>query len=181
MTTYLSILRGINVGGRRKILMADLRKLYEDIGLLNCSTYIQSGNAFFELKKKGNTLKLATKIEKAIAKQYGFDVPVIVMTIDELENAIGTNPFFEEDTAIERLHLTFLKELPTPNQLDNINEYNYEPDQFKILGKNAFIFCSKKYSDTKLTNKFFETKLKVTATTRNWKTVLKLSALAENK
>ncbi len=179
MTKYISLLRGINVGGHRKILMADLRALYEGLGLLNCTTYIQSGNAFFELKRKSDPTKLAAKIEKAIAEKYGFDVSVIVMTVETLEAAIAGNPYYKSDTEIERLILTFLKEEPTSEKLEKIKDFDHGDDKFEVAGKHVFIYLEGKYRDTKLSNKFFESKLKVAATTRNWKTVLKLSALAK--
>lgn len=80
---------------------------------------------------------------------------------------------------IERLHLTFLKEVPETEKLEKIKTYDSYPDNFKIIGKNVFVYCSGKYSDSKFANSFFENKLKVSATTRNWKTVLKLSELSK--
>jgi uncharacterized protein (DUF1697 family) len=97
-----------------------------------------------------------------------------------LAKAVLSNPFFKKkEVDIERLHLTFLKETPETSKLEEIKTYNYPSDEFKIVEKNAFVYCSGKYSDSKLTNKFFENKLKVPATTRNWKTVLKLLEMSK--
>ena len=176
MTKRVAILRGINVGGRRKILMADLKVLLNKLSFKNVTTYIQSGNVIFDAKDKIKNNEIEEKITKAIKKEYDFDVPVIVKTEKEFNKIISTNPF-EKGEEIERLHFTFLKTIPVDENLEKIATYDYSPDKFKIEGSNVFIFCSKKYSDTKLTNKFFESKLKTTATTRNWKTMLKLSHL----
>lgn len=180
MTKYIAILRGINVGGRRKILMADLRKLLATLDFSAIQTYIQSGNVIFETPAEQDHLKLAADIEQLIVDNYDFAVPVIVRSLDEWQQAVATNPFYQEnETDIEHLHLTFLKKLPEGRKLNKINTYDYAPDQFNIIGKDAFVYCSGRYSASKLTNKFFESKLKVTTTTRNWKTVLKLLELSQ--
>ena len=180
MTKYIAILRGINVGGKRKILMADLKELFSEIGFADIQTYIQSGNVIFNTKRKDDNIEFANKIEQSIAKNYDFKVPVIVRNVEELNEAISNNPFFQKNDK-ERLHLTFLKEVPETEKLDKIKTYDYSPDKFEIKDKNVFVYCSGKYSDSKLTNKFFESKLKMSATTRNWKTVLKLLELLNTK
>jgi len=179
MARYISILRGINVGGNRKILMADLKSLFEKLGFSNVQTFIQSGNIIFESIKKESNTDLERNIQKAISETFSFDVPVIVRTSEEMAESIANNPFWKEkDADIERLHLTFLKELPSVEKLEKIKDLQFLPDRFQIIGQEAFIFCSAGYSDSKLTNQFFESKLGVSATTRNWKTVMKLYALS---
>ena len=171
------MLRGINVGGKRKIRMADLRQLFEKLGYSNISTYIQSGNVIFDYDRIVEAKELEEKIQEAIFDTYGFEVPVIIRSVNEIEHSILNNPFLDSNE-IERLYLTFLKETPNTINLEKINEYNSPTDNFKIMDKDVFISCSGKYSDSKLTNTFFEKKLKVTATTRNWKTVNKLFQIA---
>ncbi len=178
---YIVILRGINVGGHRKILMADLKKHLINLNLENITTYIQSGNILFDYFGKIEPKNLEEQIETLIKTIYGFDVPTIILTKDELDNAIRFNPYFQDLSAdTDRLHLTFLKNIPTSIDLEKTSTFDYSPDLFTISGKNIFIYCAKKYSDTKLTNSFFESKLKVSTTTRNWKTVLKLSELVKS-
>lgn len=178
MNRKIGILRGINVGGKRKILMADLKSLCEELGLKNVKTYIQSGNLIFNSDKPNSELE--NKLEKAITEKFGFDVPVIVRTEKELESSISKNPFIAKDADIYQLHLTFLKEKPNEEDIERILTFNYEPDKFKIAEKDIFIFCAGKYHESKLTNNFFEKQLEVGATTRNWKTVMKLSELSKN-
>lgn len=175
MDKYISILRGINVSGNRKILMKDLKVLFEKMGLLKVETYIQSGNVVFESDLKWSNADLEVKIQQAIIETFGFDVPVIVRSADEWAKSIANNPFWkEEDADIDRLHLTCLKEVPSPELLEKIKLFHFLPDRYEIIGKDVFIFCAAGYGTSKLTNPFFESKLKVPATTRNWKTVLKL-------
>ena len=180
MTKKIAILRGINVGGKRKILMADLRLICEKLGFSNVKTYIQSGNVIFEVAKKATDIKMAEDLEKAILDKYGFEVPVIVKSAAKIAQAVQDNPFYQQDLEeIKPLHLTFLKESPSAENLAKTETYDYAPDKFVIKDKCVFIYCEGKYHQSKLTNNFFEKKLKVAATTRNWKTVLKLLELSK--
>ena len=180
MTKYISILRGINVGGKRKILMADLRELYESLDFVNVITYIQSGNVIFESKKKNANTTFTKKITQAIFDKYGFEVPVIIRSVEEIKSIVENHPFEKKEGAqIENLCLTFLSEIPSDENLEKINTYDYSPDLFQIIEDNVFLFIQGKYHQSKLTNNFFEKKLKVSATTRNWKTVNKLLELSE--
>ena len=96
MQTFISILRGINVSGQKKIRMADLKKLYESLGFSDVKTYIQSGNVIFKSDSKSSDIELAKKIEKAISAKYHFEVPVIIRASAELKNIISQNPFVKE-------------------------------------------------------------------------------------
>ena len=156
--------------------MADLKALCQKLGWTNVVTYIQSGNLIFDSEKQNSQLE--NTLEKAISSKYGFDVPVIIRNASELQTSIGNNSFAAGDTDITKLHLTFLKEKPSNENVEKIKTYNYEPDKFEIEEKHVFIYCAGKYHQTKLTNNFFENKLQVGATTRNWKTVLKLQELS---
>lgn len=178
MNRKIAILRGINVGGKRKILMADLKILCEKLEFKDIETYIQSGNLIFNSKIENPELE--NIIEKSIKEKFGFDVPTIVRNSNELRTCIDKNPYVDKDADINQLHLTFLKDKPTNENLEKLLTYNYEPDKFKIHEKNVFLFCEGKYHKSKLTNNFFEKKLKVGATTRNWKTILKLIELTKN-
>jgi len=158
--------------------MVNLKSLYEKLGFLKVKTYIQSGNVIFESEQKASIATLEEKIHHSILETFGFDVPVIIRTTEEWSESIANNPFWNEREAdIDRLHLTFLKEIPSSEKLETIRAMVFPPDKFKINGKDVFIFCSAGYSDSKLTNSFFESKLKVTSTTRNWKTVMKLNEI----
>lgn len=168
MPVFLSILRGINVSGQKKILMSDLKQLYEELDFKKVQTFIQSGNVVFESK---SSTSLAKKIEQNIKQKYEFDVPVIIRTMDEMETTIKNNPFLKtKGIELDKLHVTYLSEPPTVESIKKIKEYNFEPDTFHIIEKEIYIHCPNGYGRTKLTNTFFEKKLNITATTRNWKT-----------
>jgi uncharacterized protein (DUF1697 family) len=176
MDTFISILRGINVSGHNKIPMEELRILYEDMGFKNVTSYIQSGNVVFKsAKNPGN------KIRKKILEKFGFDVPIVIRTAEELGSVIKKNPLVKEkDINIEKLHVTFLADVPGKDNLVKIKEYNYEPEKFIISGKEVYLYIPDSYGNGKLNNAFFENKLKVTATTRNWRTVNELFKIVES-
>ena len=179
MQTFISILRGINVSGQKKILMADLKKLYESLKFSEVKTYIQSGNVVFKSDSKTSDIQLARKIEKAISAKYKFEVPVITRTKEELEKILSQNSFTKEKSIdLKKLHVTFLSETPDREKMEQIKEVDFSPDQFIIKGKEIYLHIPNSYGETKLSNKFFENKLKVSATTRNWNTVNKLLELA---
>lgn len=177
---HIAILRGINVGGKRKLLMADLRTLFTNLGFENVATYIQSGNVLFDHPVGADPQQTALRIKEAIAKTFGYDVPVIVLPAADLIEAIQSNPYSQTNSAdINRLHLTFLSQLPDAQKVAEISVLDFSPDQFQVIGKHIFLRCESKYHKTKLNNQFFEKKLGVDATTRNWKTVLKLGEMVE--
>lgn len=179
MKKRIALLRGINVGGRRKILMADLRSLLsQKLGFKNVQTYIQSGNIIFDCTSQKTDTILAANIQQLVIDSYGFEVPTIVRTVNEFENLVIHNPFLNK-VDISQLFVTFLSESPTLQNVEKIKTFDVKADEFVVVANNIFGYCVEKYSDSKLTNNFFESKLKTTATTRNWKTVLKLIALAK--
>jgi Uncharacterized protein conserved in bacteria len=181
MSKNIAILRGINVGTGRKVPMADLKKLCESLGLRNVQTYIQSGNLVFELAQPEPISALETRLQKVVSETFGFEIPVLIRTSEEWTESIAQNPFLKEENAdIDRLHLTCLKELPSPELLEEIKTFQYLPDRYEIIGREVFVYCANGYGKTKFTNSFFETKLKTTATTRNWKTVIQLNKLTKS-
>lgn len=180
MTTYISILRGINVTGHNKLPMTDLKKLYGDLKLKNPVTYIQSGNVLFQSEERDKSA-MAKKITKGISNKYGYDVPVLILTVQEIAAIIKNNPFPKKkgiDT--NKLHVTFLEMKPQKENADKIDNRLFDPDQFMIIEKTVYLYCPDGYGRTKLNNNFFENKLKVTATTRNWRTVNELLKISES-
>ena len=176
MNRKIAVLRGINVGGKRRILMVDLKSLCEKLGWHNVESYIQSGNLIFDSDKANSELE--SDLERSIEGRFGFNVPVIVRSSKELKSSIEKNPFYDESTNIDQLHLTLLKEKPRQENTEQIRNFVFEPDRFEIIDKDVFILCKGKYHKTKLTNNFIEKKLLTGATTRKWKTVLKLCEMS---
>lgn len=179
MQTYISILRGINLGGHNTIKMDDLKNLLSKCGLKNIETYIQSGNVIYQYKST-DTKELDILIKDKILQQFKFEVPVITLTIDELKATAKNNPFSKDkkkDTSF--FHITFLSDEPTKDNLSKMISLSYPPDEFVIIGKAVYLYCPNGYGNTKLSNKFLENKVKVSATTRNWKTTNELIAIAD--
>jgi uncharacterized protein (DUF1697 family) len=179
MQTYISILRGINVSGQRVIKMDDLRTLYAKLGFLNSQSYIQSGNVIFQ-NQPLPPKELERLISAKIADSFNFDVPVIVLDIEELNRVILNNPFpNEKEKDSTRMHVTFLSGKPEELQLEQLIGINFQPDEFHVIDKAIYVYCPNGYGATKLNNAFFERKLGLSATSRNWKTTLELRNMAE--
>ena len=179
MATFISILRGINVSGQKLIKMDALRKLYDNLGFRNVSTYVQSGNVIFS-SNDIDTHELEQKISKEIEKEFGFEVPIIVLTVDKLKYVIDNNPFLkfpDKDHAF--LHVTFLSSKPDYFDPKVIENKKQEGEDVFFTDDVVYLYCPKGYGSTKLTNTFLESKLKVGATTRNWKTTNELLKITQ--
>lgn len=176
--TYISMLRGINVGGHRKIKMDDLKILYENLQLENVMTYIQSGNVVFQSNIQ-SCKALADLISKQIHQQFQLDVPVIVKSLEEFNDLYENNPFVTQNKDTEKLYIIFLSENINEPVIEEINKYAGD-DLFIIYKSAIYLFCTNGYGKTKLTNTFFEKKLKILATTRGWTTVSKLREIAKS-
>ena len=160
--------------------MNDLRAALEDLNFKNVKTYIQSGNVVFQTEKT-ECRDLEREIEEKIASAFGFDVPILVKRQIEVVNILQQNPFVNErDEAIEWLHVTFLSNIPEQQFVEKIKDLSTPPDEFILSETAIYLFCPKGYGNSKLSNTFFENKLKVTATTRNWRTVNELVRMAES-
>jgi uncharacterized protein (DUF1697 family) len=179
MKTYISILRGINVSGKNMIKMAELKKCFENAGFKNINTYIQSGNIVFRDKEQDEK-DMIHKIEGLINNHFSLSVPVIVRNTVEWSEVVAHNPFQGNDEIdIAKLHVTFLSDEPGPDRIELIKDLKFDPDLFVISGRTVYLYCPDGYGNTKINNTYFENKLKVTATTRNWRTVNELMRLAE--
>ena len=179
--TYISLLRGINVSGQKKIIMKDLKALYASLGFENVVTYIQSGNVIFKSNQSEDVL--IELIEKAIANKYGFDVPVQIRSASEFEQIVKSSPFTELDLVEEgtRVMVTFLASPPSTESVAKLMTYVKEPERLIIVRREVYLHCPNGYGKTKLSNVFIENKLKVKATTRNWKSVTKLHELGRDQ
>lgn len=175
---YIALLRGINIGRNKRIKMADLVKILESLGFKNVKTYLQSGNVIFE-HDSSDILEIAGSIERKISEAFSFSVDVIIRTMDELENIVKGNPFIKEpDIELDKLHVTFLADIPDQKAVLNLDLKVAENEKFEIIGREVYLYCPNGYARTKLKNDVFERKLNTTATTRNWKTTNKLFELS---
>ena len=180
MQTYIAILRGINVSGKNTIKMDKLNELFVRLNFQNVKTYIQSGNMVFQ-SKSTDYQAFEKQIQDKIREEFGFEVPVMVIQKSDWDFMATNNPFVnkrQED--ITKLHVTFFSKMPEQALFEKIKDGNYAADEFIISDKSIYLFCPNGYGNTKLSNNFFENKLKITATTRNWKTVNELMTMAES-
>ena len=174
MPTYISLLRGINVSGQKKILMADLKSLYEELGFTNVQTYIQSGNVVFEYQKI-TTVKLQEMIFEKIKSHYDFEVPNLILAPSEIEEALNNNPYQN----IEKPYFTFLSENPKQENIDVLNSIVFDNEIFELKGKVLYAHYPNGAGRAKLNNNLIEKKLKVKATSRNLNTINKLFEMAK--
>jgi uncharacterized protein (DUF1697 family) len=159
--------------------MDALQRLYIDQKFEKVQTYIQSGNVVFQFMN-AETKEIEKTIAKAISERFGFDVPVIVKELDEVKQIARNNPFLSDNSKdISYLHVTFLSDTPSPENSLKIMDDRYGEDEFKLIDNVVYLYCPTGYSNSKLTNGFFENKLKAIATTRNWKTTSELINIAE--
>jgi uncharacterized protein (DUF1697 family) len=178
MKKFIALLRGINVSGQKKIKMSALKNLFEELSFNNVQTYIQSGNVLFT-SKSINKKAIRTKIENKILEEYGYKVEVILKTPDEFKRAIKSNPFLKDKKKnSERIYFTFLSEKPSSSNIKILKDINYLPEQFIFDNDVIYLFFPNGYGKAKLNNNFFEKKLEVIATTRNYKTVETLYTLS---
>jgi uncharacterized protein (DUF1697 family) len=178
MQTYISLLRGINVSGQKIIKMDDLRRVYEHLNFHNVRTYVQSGNVIFQTKESNQTL-LQQKINAEIAREFGFDVPVLIMSIQQLKQTIGNNPFAKDVTKEQSfLHVTFLAESPVNMDIKAITDKKLNNEDIAFTPCAVYLYCPAGYGSSKLSNNLIEAKLRVKASTRNWKTSNELLKIA---
>jgi len=180
MNTYISLLRGINVSGQKKVKMAELKSIYQSLNFENVMTYIQSGNVVFQSDKDPETLKLL--VETAIKEYFNFEVPVLILTKSHLVNTAKCLPFtsINIETEGSKIIVFFLSENVSANQRYIIETYLTNSEQL-IMGKDViYLYCPLGLGKSKLTNKLIETKLKLTSTARNIKTVHKLLSLSDD-
>jgi uncharacterized protein (DUF1697 family) len=171
MPIHVALLRGINIGAHKRVKMDDLRKSFEGLGLEQVKTYIQSGNVVFR-SGKSSTAALQKKIEERIVSDFGFSASVIVRTSDDLGNTINANPFLKQrGIDLEKLHVTFLADIPPASGLKKLAEFTVAPDQSRCVGKEIYLYLPNGFSASSLWKVPWEKALVVATTTRNWKTV----------
>ena len=178
MRKYIALLRGINVGGHKKIKMAELREVLSSNGFQKVQTYIQSGNILFQSEKQ-TPLELSKNINQLIEESFGFQVPVLVLSAEDLPKILNNNSF-EENTEDNHLFFTLLKTPPEPEKISRFKEYQFENEDFYFTEVCVYLCFKGSYRNAKLNNNFIENKLGVEATTRNLKTMQKLLELSRD-
>lgn len=180
MTIYLAFLRGVNVGGHRKIPMAKLSAMMTSMGFHHVRTYIQSGNIVFAAGDEHHSA-IELKISGRIQAVFGFEVPVIIRTEEAIRHIISCNPFIANTASgTENLFLCLLKSPPDQENLHKLSEKAFAGEQLIAVDDHLFLKIDGSYGKAKLNNNYIEGKLKMDATTRNWKTMMAMISLAES-
>jgi uncharacterized protein (DUF1697 family) len=177
--THVALLRGINLGARNKISMADLRALFETLGHDEVATHLQSGNVVFK-SAGGKQADLIRAIEKRIKTDLGLDVTVLLRSKAQMAKVRSGNPFAARSKDPTKLHVTFLAETPERARVRDLDPGAGGSDEFRVVGREIYLHYPGGYGRSKLSNAWFEKRLGVTATTRNWRTVTKLAELVSD-
>ncbi|MEV6103399.1 DUF1697 domain-containing protein [Streptomyces sp. NPDC051940] len=178
MSKQIALLRGINVSGHNKIPMARLREVLTERGYGNVVTYVASGNVVFD--DPGTVPeKTAVAIEAAILEEFGLQIPVIVRTRAEIAEIVAGNPLPEGPAEPARFLAVFLSAVPKDTWFQTDDPAQYEPDKYVVGDRVVYVWCPNGLGRSKLAANFANKKLGITATARNWNTVLKILELAE--
>jgi uncharacterized protein (DUF1697 family) len=177
MTTYVALLRSVNVAGHGRLAMPELRDSFLALGYTDVATYIQTGNVVFKSPSRSAS-KLETAIEQQLESAFGSTPTVIVRTAAELAKAAATSPYPDGGADPSRHHVTFLAAAPSKASLATFNPPASGRDELTVIGREVYVHTPDGYANTKLTGTYLERHLGVSSTTRNWNTVTKLNALA---
>lgn len=180
MTTYVALLRGINLGSRNRLSMATLRELITSAGGSDVRTLLQSGNAVFDHEDVEPGV-LAQELEASIAENTGLTVPCVVREIDDLRRVLADNPFADVDFDPAKLVVMFLSGPVDAERVSGIDPELYAPDEFRLGEREIYVNCPTGLARSKLPTALGNKRFGLVATARNWNTVTKLSAMTDNR
>lgn len=182
MTIYIALLRGINVGGRNKIKMAELKDMFQSMGFNAVQTYIQSGNVLFCSEDDPDVLR--QRIEEEIEKVFSISLTIVLRTSSELDQIIENCPFSdairreaEASTEVETFYVSLLLESPALDGIEKLRRFVSPTDEFRIQKREVYLLLREGVRNSPLANNLFQ--LNVPYTMRNWTTINKLNALAK--
>jgi uncharacterized protein (DUF1697 family) len=156
--------------------MKELVEMFVDAKCGNVRTYVQSGNVIFGADP-GASARLAGLITTRISDHFGYKVPLVLRTAQQIGNVLSNNPFLKAGVAEKELHVLFLAGLPPPRLVKDLDCDRSLPDAFEVRGQEIYLRLPNGVAGTKLTNQYFDSKLRTTSTARNWRTVTKLFEL----
>ena len=174
MITFIVLLKGINVGGHKKVPMAELRLLLNEKGFESVQTYIQSGNVI--LKSSRSKVEIEQTIKEAILTHFGFEVSVLALLRKDLQTIFDQCPY--EEKIKKASYFMMLHDQPEPDDLKNALEKTYEGEDYHIINSCIYYYSSKGFGQSKFNVNFFERKFKTFATARNYNTMVKLLSLS---
>ena len=174
---HIALLRGVNVGGRNKLPMANLRAIFTAAGCEAVQTYIQSGNVVFEAAQD-LAERVPEIVSTAIRRRFGFDTAVVVRSKEALRQVVASNPF---DTSGDPrfLHVAFLGDTPSAEAVARLDPERSPPDAFAVRGCSVYLHYPNGVARSKLTNEYLAAQLQTVSTTRNWRTLLALLEMVD--
>ncbi len=173
VNTYVALLRGINVGGKHKLPMKDLVEIFAACKCKDTRTYIQSGNVVF--CTSGDAMqRLGPALEKRIEERFGFAVPIVFRSHDQLARVVSANPFLKAGKPELTLHVLFLADAPSAEAISRLDPNRSPGDEFRVTGSEVYLYFPNGAGNSKLTSAYFDSRLNTIGTARNWATVLKL-------
>jgi uncharacterized protein (DUF1697 family) len=175
----VALLRGVNVGGKNKLPMKELCALFAAAGCTKVSNYIQSGNIIFEASD-AVAKQIPAKVGASIEKQFGFPARLVLRTEEQLRRVSQSNPYLKPGVDEDLLSVMFLADTPSADSIAELDPERSAPDTYIVEGDVIFLCTPTGLARTKLTNAYFDSKLKTFSTARNWRTVLKLLELCGN-
>ena len=193
---HVALLRGINVGGKNRLPMKELAAIFSRLGCAEVRTYIQSGNVVHQASE-ALARRAPAAVSAALAGRFGLRVPVVTRTAAELGEVARRNPFLRAGADAGTLHVAFLQEeagsagrrakaarpehladRPDPAAVTSLDPARSPPDAFAVRGRDVYLHLPSGVARTRLTNAYFDSKLRTTSTVRNWRTVLQLLEMA---
>ena len=177
---YVALLRGVNMGGKNKLPMKDLAEIFAKAGCGEVKTYIQSGNVVFTAPESLCS-GLPTKVAKEINKRFGHAPAMTIRSLQQMLDIVRHNPYAKPGMDEKRLAVLFLADTPTSKQIESLDPDRSPGDDFTVRGSEIYLYAAKNgFADTKLTNAYFDSKLKTMSTARNWRTTLTLLSMMES-
>ncbi|GAA2489339.1 DUF1697 domain-containing protein [Streptomyces gobitricini] len=181
-TRYAALLRGINVGGHKKVPMAQLRTLLTELGHSDVTTYLQSGNAAFTSTSGAGEDTLAAELGAAIEQHFGFRVDCLVCGGPYLRAVADACPFPAAGLEPRQLHVTYFSEAVTPDRFARLDQAAFLPEEFRLGDRALYLYAPEGLGRSKLAEALARPAFTkdITATTRNWNTVVKLAELTRD-
>ena len=176
MKQFLIFLRGVMPVGKNKVPMAQLRDVLTKAGLSDVQTYIQSGNVL--ARSERNNTQIEELIHNEIQKHLGGDIAVVAKTAEQVKQIFKNNPFTNVETT--KVYFTLLQTKPDADKVNELSQQTFPPDEFVISDQVIYLHCPERYGLTRLSNNYFEKKLGISATSRNYNTMKKMIALSEH-
>lgn len=175
----IAFLRALNMAGHNLVKMKELEGLFSSLGYEDVKTYIQSGNVIFSDTGKEKKEVIARRLEKAISDRFNLNIEVMVRKVADLKGLAARNPFLDEgDFNPLKMAVIFLNKKPSGDSVKAMANVSYPPDKFHISGQEIFIYCPNGFGRTKLYTNFFEKKMGIRGTARNWKSVMAILEIA---